>query len=59
MQNSTKFHLALTSRSDGEVVDSIRASIIGFLRNQADVDLHVFGSPDELHLGHQTKSAWN
>jgi len=53
MQNSTKFHLALTSRSDGEVVDSIRASIIGFLRNQADVDLHVFGSPDELNLGHQ------
>lgn len=53
MHNTTKFHLALTSRSDGEVVDSIRASIIGFLRNQADVDLHVFGSPDELNLGHQ------
>ena len=53
MHNPTKFHLALTSRSDGEVVDSIRASIIGFLRNQTDVELHVFGSPDELDLGHQ------
>ena len=53
MHNPTKFHLALTSRSDGEVVDSIRASIIGFLRNQAEVELHVFGSPDELDLGHQ------
>lgn len=53
MSNFTKFHLALTSRSDGEVVDSIRASIIDFLANQSDVELHVFGSPDELDIEHQ------
>ena len=41
MPNPTPLRLALTSRSDGDVVESIRASII------------EFGSPDELKLGRQ------
>ncbi len=43
--------LALTSRSDGEGVETIRASIIRFLNEQPGVKLTVFGSPDELKLG--------
>ncbi|WP_397570042.1 NAD(+)/NADH kinase [Schlesneria sp. T3-172] len=51
MRNPTKLYLALTSRSDGDAVDSIRPAIIEFLRNQADVELDVFGTPDELDIG--------
>lgn len=45
------FRVALTSRSDGEGVELVRASIIDFLRDQRGVKLSVFGSPDELELG--------
>ena len=53
MPNPTPLRLALTSRSDGDVVESIRASIIEFLERQPGVKLRVFGSPDELKLGRQ------
>jgi NAD+ kinase len=43
--------LALTSRSDGDGVEAVRASIIKFLQAQPGVKLSVFGSPDELNLG--------
>ena len=49
----TPLRLALTSRSDGHEVDSIRASVIAFLQQQHGVELSVFGSPDELNLDQQ------
>lgn len=45
------FRLALTSRSDGEGVETVRQSLIDFLGKQPGVKLSVFGSPDELKLG--------
>ena len=53
MPNPTPLRLALTSRSDGEGVDTIRTSIIEFLEQQPGVKLRVFGTPDELKLGRQ------
>lgn len=50
MPISTTLRLALTSRSDGHEVESIRASAIEFLQKQPGVKLSVFGSPDELGL---------
>jgi NAD+ kinase len=47
---SSTLRLALTSRSDGHEVESIREIVIDFLRRQAGVELEVFGSPDELNL---------
>ena len=44
--------MALTSRSDGHEVESIRALLIDFLNRQHGVELSVFGSPDELDLDH-------
>jgi NAD+ kinase len=49
----TPLRLALTSRSDGHEVESIRASVIEFLLRQPGVELSVFGSPDELDLDHR------
>ena len=51
MSTANQLRLALTSRSDGEVVESVRASLIDFLSGQPGVKLAVFGSPDELKLG--------
>lgn len=51
MPTANPLRLALTSRSDGDVVASVRSSIIGFLSKQPGVKLSVFGSPDELKLG--------
>ena len=45
------FRLALTSRSEGNEVESIRRSIVEFLSRQPGVKLNVFGTPDELKLG--------
>ena len=49
----TQIRLAITSRSDGDGVEEVRASIIDFLKMQPGVKLSVFGSPDELNLGRQ------
>lgn len=51
MPISNQLRLALTSRSDGDGVESVRESIINFLTKQPGVKLTVFGSPDELKLG--------
>ena len=51
MTSQKPLRLALTSRSDGEGVDRVRASIIDFLAAQPGVKLTVFGSPDEISLG--------
>ncbi len=51
MPTPPQLRLALTSRSDGEVVATVRASIIDFLQQQPGVKLSVFGTPDELKLG--------
>lgn len=51
MSNKTQLRLALTSRSDGDGMEGVRASIINFLLDQPGVKLTVFGSPDELNLG--------
>ena len=44
------FRIALTSRSDGHEVELIRGIVIDFLRQQPEVELQIFGSPDELNL---------
>jgi len=49
----TQIRLAITSRSDGDGVEAVRASIIDFLQMQPGVKLSVFGSPDEMNLGRQ------
>ena len=51
MSIKSQLRLALTSRSDGDGVGEVRASIIEFLQKQPGVKLTVFGSPDELNLG--------
>lgn len=51
MTSQKPLRLALTSRSDGEGTEHVRASIIEFLNSHAGVKLSVFGSPDELNLG--------
>src|SRR4051812_48127801 len=51
MTTKTQLRLALTSRTDGDSVGDVRASIIKFLEKQPGVKLTVFGSPEELNLG--------